>query len=410
VVNASEAGLVNLLGDVTSAAAHQPGATAEMSCRGCGSDDVTRVLDLGLQPGSDHFPPASVPQPDERRPLELWLCPRCTLVQLGPVTPRQPEPPLAVESATSREHARASVRQILERMGALSRLSVVEFASHHGGSWLDHLTAAGARLASGTERADLVVDVHALAHEREVGRALRVRAGRLAPQGLLVLEFHHLLPLLRGSQFDTVRHGHWSYLSLGAIQLLAGEYGLRVVSAQAVPVFGGSLRVLLCHRGAGWVTDGSVPALLGEETDAGLGRRESLARLQEATVRAADLLHTYLTRLQASGRTVLGYGAPSKAPVLLGVAGVGPDLLPFTVDLAPGKQGRRIPGCGIPIRPVEALRAAGPDVVLLLTWDIADEVIDQLETAGGWGAQYVVPLPEPTRCFNNGLRSALEMG
>lgn len=409
VVNVSGAGLVNPLGDVTSAAG-QPGATAGMSCRGCGSDAVTRVLDLGPQPGSDHFPLVSDPQPDERWPLELWLCPRCTLVQLGPVTPRQPEPPLAVESATSREHARRSVRQILERTGDLSRRSVVEFASHHGGSWLDHLTAAGARLAVGTERANLVVDVHALAHEREVCRALRERADRLAPEGLLVLEFHHLLPLLRGSQFDTVRHGHWSYFSLGALQLLAAEHGLRVVSARPVPVFGGSLRVLLCHQGAGWAADGSVPALLGEETAAGLDRRESLAKLQEATFRAADLLHTYLTRWQALGRTVLGYGAPSKAPVLLGVAGVGPDLLPFTVDLAPGKQGRRLPGCGIPIRPVEALRAAGPDVVLLLTWDIADEVIDQLETAGGWGAQYVVPLPEPALRFDNGLSSALEMG
>jgi hypothetical protein len=390
--------------------ADRAGGASGMSCRGCGGDDVTRILDLGPQPGSDHFPLVSDPLPDGRWPLELWLCRRCTLVQLGSVTPRLPQPPLAVESATSRDHARRSVGQILERTGDLSRRSVVEFASHHGGSWLDHLTATGARPVSGTERADLVVDVHALAHEGEVGRALRERAGRLAPDGLLVLEFHHLLPLLRGSQFDTVRHGHWSYLSLGATRLLAAGHGLRVVSAEPVPVFGGSLRVLLCHQNAGWATDGSVSSVLREEAAAGLGRPECLAQLQEATLRAAGLLHAYLGRLQASGRTVLGYGAPSKAPVLLGVSGVGPDLLPFTVDVAPGKQGRRIPGCDVPIRPVEALRAAGPDVVLLLTWDIADEVIDQLETAVGWGAQYVVPLPEPTACFNGGRRSALERG
>jgi hypothetical protein len=385
-------------------------AAAELSCRGCGAQDATRVLDLGPQPGSDHFPPISDPHPDERWPLELWLCHRCTLVQLGPTTPRMPEPPLAVESATSKAHARRSVQQILRTAGDLSGHRVAEFASHHGGSWLDHLTDAGARPASATERADLVVDVHALAHEREVGRALQERAARLAPEGLLVLEFHHLLPLLRGSQFDTVRHGHWSYLSLGAVQRLAVEHGLRVVSAQPVPVFGGSLRVLLCHECATRTSDDSVPTLLDEEEAAGLGRPESLAQLQEEAQRAAGLLHAYLMRQQAFGRSVLGYGAPSKAPVLLGLSGVGPDLLPFTVDAAPGKHGRRVPGCGVPIRPVEALQAARPDVVLLLTWDIADEVIDQLETAGGWGAQYVVPLPEPTVRFKDDLCRVQEMG
>jgi hypothetical protein len=291
------------------------------------------------------------------------------------------------------------VREILRSTGDLSGRCVTEFASHHGGSWLDHLTQAGARPAAVAGKADLVVDVHALAHEREVGRALHERAARLAPEGLLVLEFHHLLPLVRGSQFDTVRHGHWSYLSLGAVLRLATGHGLRAVSARPVPVFGGSLRVLLCHETSAWTADQSVRELLDEETSAGLGRDEGIAQLREQAMHAAGLLHAYLVRLQMAGRSVLGYGAPSKAPVLLGVSGVGPSLLPFTVDAAPGKHGRRVPGCGIPIRPVEALQIARPDVVLLLTWDIADEVIDQLENGGGWGAEYVVPLPEPTVRF-----------
>ena len=366
-----------------------------IKCRGCGFGDAVRVLDLGPQPPSDNFPSAAATGEDERWPLELWFCTACALVQLGPVMPRLPEPPLAVESATSRAHAQASVRDILHRNGDLVGKSVLEFASHHGGSWLDHLTASGCRSVVGRECAHLVVDVHALAHEREVASALRERAERLAPDGLLVLEFHHLLPLVLGSQFDTVRHGHWSYLSLTAVVHVAVRQGLRVVSAQEVPVFGGSLRVLLAHGTAGRPADATVEPVLAAERAAGLDDPARLAVLQRATRDAADALHSYLRELKSGNRTVLGYGAPSKAAVLLGVSEVGTDLLPFTVDAATGKHGRRVPGCGVPIRPVDELRAARPDVVLVLTWDIAAEVVAQLEADGGWGAEYVVPLPEP---------------
>jgi hypothetical protein len=365
------------------------------SCRGCGSSEVERVVDFGPQAGADHFPPASAPAPDPRWPLELWLCRECTLVQLGPVEPQLPEPPLAVESATSLAHADASVRELLREHPELSGASVVEFDSHHGGSWLQHLQAAGCRTVADGERVQLVVDVHGLAHEPDIGRRLAQRAGRLAPGGLLVLEFHHLLPLLAGTQFDTVRHGHWSYLSLGALSRLAEPLGLTVVAARQVPLFGGSLQVMLRHTEGPDVVDASVKAVLADEVAAGLDDPDRLAGLHAAAHRSAAALHDQLVALRDSGRTVLGYGAPSKAPVLLDVSRVGPDLLPFTVDAAPGKHGRRVPGAGIPIRPVDELRAARPDVVLILTWDIADEVISQLEAGGGWGAQYLIPMPEP---------------
>jgi len=117
---------------------------------------------------------------------------------------------------------------------------------------------------------------------------------------------------------------------------------------------------------------------------------DRLAGLHDGAHRTGTALHDYLVDQKNRGQTVLGYGAPSKAPVLLDISRVSPDLLPFTVDAAPGKHGRRIPGCGVPIRPVDDLRAARPDVVLVLTWDIADEVISQLEADGGWGADYLV--------------------
>ncbi len=368
------------------------------SCRGCGSEDTRQVVDLGAQPCADYFPPVDTPGTDPRWPLELWLCASCTLVQLGPVEPQLPEPPLAIESATSLAHAESSVKELLRDYPELAGSVVHEFASHHGGSWLGHLGAAGCREAAAGERADLVVDVHGIAHEPAVGEMLRLRADALAPGGLLVLEFHHLLPLLQGNQFDTIRHGHWSYFSLEAVSRLASVHGLAVVSVRRVELFGGSLQVMLRHADhatAATGPDEAVRGILAEEAAAGLAEPARLGELHEHAQRTATALRELLAEHKAAGRTVLGYGAPSKAPVLLDLSGIGPDLLPFTVDKAPGKHGRRIPGCGVPIRSVDELCAARPDVVLVMTWDIVDEVMSQLEDGGGWGATYLVPLPEP---------------
>ena len=144
---------------------------------------------------------------------------------------------------------------ILTEHPGLKGATVYEFASHHGGSWLDESTGTVAAPPPPDEPADLVVDVHALAHESAVDDAIRVRAQRLANDGLLVLEFHHLLPLYLEGQFDTIRHGHWSYLSLRALQNLTVAHGLIVLSAQLEPVFGGSLRATLAHRDAGLEPD-----------------------------------------------------------------------------------------------------------------------------------------------------------
>jgi hypothetical protein len=302
-----------------------------------------------------------------------------------------------VESATSKEHAGSAVRAMLREHPGLNDAVVFEFASHHGGSWLDELVAAGCRVADEGEPAQLVVDVHALAHETDVRGALKQRTARLASGGLLVLEFHHLLPLVVGNQFDTIRHGHWSYLSLTAVQRLATDLGLEVVAAQGEPVFGGSLRVLLTQPGAGWMRDPSVDEVLYQEAEAGVADAWALRRFDGAAKVSAGAVLTFLQEQQEAGRRVLAYGAPSKASVLLGMSRVGTELVEFTVDASAAKHGLAVPGARIPIRPVAELVAARPEVVFVLTWDIADEVIESLESGGGWGAEYVVPLPQPHR-------------
>lgn len=372
-----------------------PTSAPTLACRGCGDPGTRPVVDLGRQPASDDFPPQDAPGPDARWPLELWICPACALVQLGPVQALLEEPVLAVESRTSRRHARQMATALLGDHPELVGRGVREFASHHGGSWLEALYDLGCHPVPPGEPAGLVVDAHALAHEQDVEASLAERAGVLAPDGLLALEHHHLLPLVEEGQFDTVRHGHWSYLSLTALDRLAARHGLRAVRAVPEAVFGGSLRVVLAHADADVPVDASVPELLARERAAGLDDGSGLESFGVRARESAAALHAFLVAERAAGRRVLGYGAPSKAAILLGLAGVGPDLLPFTVDAAPLKHGRAVPGVRVPIRPVTDLLAARPDRVLILTWDIADEVVAQLEDAGGWGAEYVLPLPAP---------------
>ena len=369
-------------------------ATPALTCRGCAGTRPYLVVDLGEQPASDDFPALDSPLPDAAWPLQLWYCPDCALVQLGPIEALPEEPVRAVESETSRRHAARTVAAVLADHPFLVDGTVREFASHHGGSWLDALAAKGCRLAAGNEPADLVVDVHSLAHEQDLASQLAVRANALAPEGLLAIEHHHLLPLVEQAQFDTIRHGHWTYLSLTAVSRLAARQGLRPVRAVSEPVFGGSLRVVLVHQRSAHSADSTVAEVLDAEAVAGLDNGVGLQLLGARAAESASALRAYLSGLHESGRTVAGYGAPSKAAILLGVSGVGPDLLPYTVDASPAKHGLAIPGDRIPIEAVDVLRKRRPDTVLILTWDIADEVVAQLETAG-WGAKYVVPLPFP---------------
>ncbi len=365
-----------------------------LTCRGCAGTGAYLVVDLGEQPASDDFPAIDAPLPDAAWPLQLWYCPDCALVQLGPVEALAEEPVRAVESETSRRHAARTVAAVLADHPFLVTGTVREFASHHGGSWLDALADYGCTPAPDGEPADLVVDVHGLAHEQDLAGQLALRASALAPEGLLVIEHHHLLSLVEQAQFDTIRHGHWTYLSLTAVSRLAALHGLRPVRAVGEPVFGGSLRIVLAHQESTHAADSTVAEVMAAEAAAGLNDGVGLKSLGDRATKSAAALRGYLTELHERGRTVAGYGAPSKAAILLGVSEVGSDLLPYTVDASPAKHGLAIPGDRIPIEAVEVLRERRPDTVLILTWDIADEVVAQLETAG-WGADYVVPLPIP---------------
>jgi hypothetical protein len=372
--------------------------TTHFVCRACRSDRVELVLDLGSVPRSDTFPDEHDPGPDPTWPLELYMCPECALVQLGPLGPVAVDEQGAVESATGRTHAKRSVETILRDEGLGERNTVIEIDSGHGGSWLPAFAAAGLVPLGPHSTADLVVDLHGLMHEQDLDAAVAAHAARIAPGGRLICEFYYLGALVEGSLIDTIRHGHFSYLSLTAASHLFAAHGLVVCRAERVPMFGGSLRLTARREADVPAIDDSVTELFRMELAANLDGRPALAVLGERGRAAAVALRDLLGSAAERGVAVVGYGAPSKAAVLLALAGVDATLLPYTVDLAPAKHGCRIPGAFVPIRPVETLVEDDPDEVVVLTWDIAGEVIRQLSNmAAGtnWKPRFWVPLPVP---------------
>ena len=239
-------------------------------CRGCGRFEAAPVLDLGNVPASDYFPSIDDPGEDPRWPLQLYMCRTCTLVQLGPSAHPEPEAPKAIESATALAHAAASAAQIFALEGMRSGDRVIEIDSHHGGSWLGGFRGAGMVVRGPDEVAELVADVHGIAHEPDLRGPLAAHVRRLVPGGRLVMEFHHLLPMVEQAQIDTVRHGHWVYLSLRALARLLPLHGLMPVRAVPVDVFGGSLRVTAARVDDHPQVDASVAEVLEAERRAGL--------------------------------------------------------------------------------------------------------------------------------------------
>jgi hypothetical protein len=367
-------------------------------CRACRSPLVDAVLDLGQVPASDAFPLVSDdPAADRRYPLELRMCRNCNLIQLGPGEAPPPEQPGPVASKTMLRHAAESADRVMSRERLTAGDTLIELHSAHGGSWDPDLRRHGLRTIPPDGEADLVVDVHHLMHEEDLDAILGAHASRLAPGGVLILEFFHALPMVTGNLIDTVRHGHFSYLSLLSAMKNLGRHGLTVTWVHEVSLYGGSLQLAARRTSSAPSVEPSVDDLMVRELAAGLNGTDALVRFGDQGRSLARRFRAELENRRGSGRTVAAYGAPSKAAVLLALADVDQHLLPLTVDLSPAKSGRRIPGAGVPIHPVDELLEQRPDDVVLLTWDIANEVAEQLARSAkgtGWDPTLIAPLPE----------------
>jgi C-methyltransferase C-terminal domain len=215
----------------------------------------------------------------------------------------------------------------------------------------------------------------------------------LAPRSVATFEFPHLLNLINENQFDTIYHEHYSYLSLLAVERLFGAHGLEIFDVEQVPTHGGSLRIFVAHRGARPVGD-SVRALRAVEAGAGLDKVETYPVFAQKIVRSKCEVLAFFVRAVREGRTVAGYGAPAKGNTMLNYFGIGPEFLSFTVDRSPQKQGLYLPGTRVPILAPEAIFEARPDYVLILPWNLKDEISAQMADIRKFGARFVTAIPE----------------
>ena len=392
-------------------------------CRHCGSPLHHQVIDLGRQPPSNAYLSAEqLDGPELTYPLRVLICTQCWLVQL-PVHASADAlftPDYAYFSSTSSSwcaHAERFVAAAVERLNLGPQSYVVELASNDGyllqyvqkcgipclGIEPTHATAEAARakgiptlerffgqeLAASLEPADLVVANNVLAHVPDINDFLAGIACLLKPSGLASIECPHLLKLLQGNQFDTIYHEHYSYLSLQVVERMAAVAGLALVDVEELPTHGGSLRLWLAPQAAGRTPTPSVAALRAQEQAAGLESLEAWADFQRRAEAAKNGLLRFLLTEREAGRSVLGYGAAAKGNTLLNYAGVRSDLLAAVADRAASKQGRYLPGSHIPVISPEHLAQRDPDTLLVLPWNLIEEVGQQ------WPAQRLVTaIPE----------------
>lgn len=388
-------------------------------------------LDLGCAPPSNaYLSTADLAAPETFFPLKLFVCAHCWLVQTEDYA-RADElfrPDYAYFSSTSETwlgHAARYVENIRTRLGLDERSFVIEVASNDG-YLLKHFVTAGIpclgieptagtaaaaealgvpvlreffghglamRLATQRSRADLLIGNNVYAHVPDVNDFTAGLAALLKPDGTITLEFPHLLRLIEENQFDTVYHEHFSYLSLQTVGRIFEQAGLRVWDVDRLPTHGGSLRVYGCHIEDARVRTPAVEDVLNEERRGGLQDLATYRTLQGNADRVKNDLLYFLIEQRRAGRAVAGYGAAAKGNTLLNYAGVRTDLLPWVCDAAPSKQGRFLPGSRIPILPPSALRQRRPDVVLVLPWNIVEEIVAQQAAVREWGGTFMVAVP-----------------
>ncbi len=403
-----------------------------MKCRHCQTPLTEVFADLGSAPPSNAFLRAEdLNAPELHFPLKVFCCGECRLVQVDEL--QRHDALFSSDyvyfssfSSSWLAHARAYVARAAERLALGPQSLVLEVASNDGyllqyvqergipcvGIEPTASTAAAAR-AKGIESierffgaafaaefvhtrrmADLVVGNNVLAHVPDINDFVAGLKGVLAPGGSVTMEFPHLLSLVREAQFDTIYHEHFSYLGLATVQRIFAAAGLEIWDVERLPTHGGSLRIWAQHAGHGRAVLPSVAELLAEEAAAGMLEPAFYASLQPRAEAIKYALLSWLIEQRRAGRQVAAYGAAAKGNTLLNWAGVRPDLLPYVVDASPHKQGRFLPGSRIPVVAETRIRETRPDFVLILPWNLREEIATQLGYIQEWGGRCVVAIPE----------------
>jgi SAM-dependent methyltransferase len=402
-------------------------------CRFCGLPLHATFVDLGMSPLANSYRrPEDLGRAEMFYPLRALICDGCLLVQLEEFESREDIFTdylyFSSYSDTFLRHAREYVESAVARYGLGPGSHVVEIASNDG-YLLQYLVERGIPVtgiepaenvaevarAKGVptvvgffgeamardmvargQAADLVIGNNVLAHVPDLNDFVRGIRLLLAPGGTATLEFPHLQRLMAGNQFDTIYHEHFSYFSFHSVRQVFAHHGLTIHDVEEIAPHGGSLRIHARHTAevAERPVSARVVDLDRRETEAALHRMEGYREFPERVRRAKRRLLTFLIEAAEAGKTVAAYGAPAKATTLLNYAGARSDLIDYTVDRSPHKQGLFLPGTRIPIHAPERIRETRPDYLLLLAWNLRDEVVEQTRYIREWGGRHVVPIPE----------------
>ena len=401
-----------------------------MKCRHCANDGFIPFADLGSAPPSNAMR-AAPDSPETEYPLVVAVCDRCFLAQVDD-HPRAEEifgSDYSYFSSYSKSwlaHAERFAALATGRFGLGPGSQVLEIASNDG-YLLQYFRALGipvlgveptantAEVAIGkgiptivdffgqglaeqrlAGSADLIVGNNVFAHVPDINDFSAGLKTALKPDGVISLEFPHLLRLIEQVQFDTIYHEHFSYLSLGTAERILGSRGLRVFDVAQLSTHGGSLRVFAAHaEDESRPRSPNVDAILAEEEGAGLRGRAIYESFQPRIDAVRSAFRTFLLDQRAAGAKVAGYGAAAKGNTLLNACAIrGNALIAFVADASPHKQGRFLPGSGIPVVTPERIDADRPDFIIIFPWNLRDEIAGQLEHARGWGARFVTAIPE----------------
>jgi hypothetical protein len=361
-------------------------------CRACRHRGGDVVLDLGEQPACDHFPKYDDLEPDPVYPLQMWLCASCGLAQLL-TDPTVPEEPKGAEPAALVAQAADAVSRVAAAGLLPAGARVAEYGSPHGGSWLDLLTAVGLTQVTADAEADVIVDCFGMMHAPDQAAALAQRAARLGPGGVLLLQFHSLDSIIRGGQWNALRHGHYAYYSTTALATMLATAGLRPRTAWQFSLYGGTVLLAASRDGEGGTPalapDDTIGSIMAAEARTRVTDPEAVRGLQRDVRARAGALHSWLAAEKEAGRSVLGYSAASRAVALLRSAEVDSDLLPAVADASPGKHGLRMPGTAIPVISPDELIARSPDSVLVFVSDLIPEVRKAYPEIDASGATWV---------------------
>jgi hypothetical protein len=389
-------------------------------------------VDLGSSPlCQKHVPPSKVQEAELYFPLHAYVCTECYLVQLDEfVVPSEifgdgEYAYFASFSDSWLAHARRYVDAVSERFKLGKNSFVIEIASNDGYLLQNFVergvpvlgiepasNCAAAALKKGVEsrvcffsaetarrlvdegkRPDLLLGNNVLAHVPDVNDFVAGMQLLLADTGVITMEFPHLVRLIAENQFDTIYHEHFSYFSFTTVRRIFARHGLRLFDVEELPTHGGSLRIYACQDKAAHLTTERVGALLAQEKQLGVETSEYYASFAEKVRETKRRLLEFLIQAKRAGKTVVGYGAPGKGNTLLNYCGIRRDFIDYTVDRSPHKQNNLLPGSRIPIHAPEKIFETKPDYVLLLPWNLKEEIMSQMAGIRKWGGKFVVPIP-----------------